>query len=280
LHAVLDLARFQVRIAQALGAGPPYRSRLDRIIIDLTHCCDLRCCDCNRSCAPGQAPAAETIGLEQVRRFVGESVAAGKRWRRIWLEGGEPTLHPQLDEILEELLRFRRDHVPECRIVLCSNGHGERARRVIARLPAGVDLKNSAKSADPRQGHAAFNVAPADVPAFAGADFSQGCYIHPIFGLGLTRAGYYPHPICGGIDRVFGFDVGLKRLPRTAEELAGQMRRLCPLCGHFREFRPAGRPRSRAWQRGGGDFPPGSMSRSWLAAYRAFRERPPALSPY
>ena len=107
-RAFLDRSRFQARIWQAMRAGPPFRSRLDRIIIDLTHECDLACLDCNRSCGAGQAPAAESIGLEQVRRFVAESADAGKRWRRIMLEGGEPTLHPQLDEIIAELQRYRR----------------------------------------------------------------------------------------------------------------------------------------------------------------------------
>lgn len=279
LKSLADRARFRARIAQVLRSGPPFRSRLDRIIIDLTQHCDLACHDCNRSCGPGQAPAGEDIDPQQVRRFTAESAAAGRRWRRIMLEGGEPTLHPRLDEILDELLRYRRDHAPQCVIELCTNGHGEMARRVLAGLPRGVRAKNSAKPPVADQGHMAFNVAPADLPAFAGADFTEGCYIHFIFGLGLTRAGYYPHPVCGGIDRVYGFDVGLKRLPATAAELAGQMRRLCPLCGHFREFRPRGRGTSR-WRRGAGDFPPGSISPSWAEAYRAFREAPPALTPY
>lgn len=276
---LLDRARFRVRIAQALRAGPPFRSRLDRIIIDVTHRCDLGCRDCNRSCGAGQAPAAEEIDPEQVRRFIAESAAAGRRWRRIMLEGGEPTLHPRLEEILDILLRYRREHAPGCVIELCSNGHGERARRVLAGLPPGVAVKDSAKRPVAEQGHLAFNVAPADLPAFADADFSEGCYIHSIFGLGLTRAGYYPHPVCGGIDRIFGFDVGLKRLPAAAAELAGQMRRLCPLCGHFREFRRGGRRTSR-WRRNAGDQPPGALSPSWEAAYRAFRSRPPRLTPY
>jgi hypothetical protein len=259
-RAFFDRARFQARIWQALRSGPPFRSRLDRIIIDLTHECDLACLDCNRS--------------------VAESLAMGKHWRRIMLEGGEPTLHPQLDGIIAELQRYRRHGHADCLIELCSNGHGRQSAQALRRLSRGVRAKNSAKSADPAQGHFAFNVAPLDLAEFAGSDYGQGCYIHLIFGLGLTRSGYYPHPVCAGIDRVFGFDVGLKRLPATAEELAGQMGRLCPLCGHFREFR-TGRLRPRFWRRGSsGVFPPGSRSPSWERAYRDFRTAPPALTPY
>lgn len=280
-RAFLDRSRFQARIWQALRAGPPFRSRLDRIIIDLTHECDLACLDCNRSCGAGQAPAAESIGLEQVRRFVSESLDSGKRWRRIMLEGGEPTLHPQLDEIIAELQRYRRSGHADCEIELCSNGHGPRAAQMLQRHSGGVLTKNSAKFPRPAQGHFAFNVAPRDLPGFAGADYSQGCYIHRIFGLGLTRSGYYPHPVCAGIDRVFGFDIGLKSLPATAGDLVAQMLRLCPLCGHFREYRLDGGRRPRFRHRGGSPiYPPGSRSTSWDRAYRAFREKPPVLTLY
>ncbi|MCU0236548.1 MAG: radical SAM protein [Acidobacteria bacterium] len=280
-RAFLARTRFEARIWQAVRSGPPFRSRLDRIIIDLTHECDLACLDCNRSCGANQAPAAERIALEQVRRFVAESLEAGKRWRRIMLEGGEPTLHPQLEEIIDELLRYRRSAHAHCEIELCSNGHGPQAAKALRRLPRGVRVKNSAKSTGPAQGHFAFNVAPCDLAEFAGADYSQGCYIHRIFGLGLTRSGYYPHPVCAGIDRVFGFDIGMKRLPASAGEMAAQMRRLCPLCGHFREFRSAGDRWPRFEGRGGsGAFPPGSRSPSWKKAYRSFHEERPVLSLY
>ncbi len=273
-------AKFSIRIAQALAAGPPFVSRLDRIIIDLTSACDLRCPDCNRSCGAGQAPGSEFLEVDQVRRFIEESVSAGKRWRRIMLEGGEPTLHPRLDEILAALSRYRAERSPGTRIELCTNGHGELSRRALRTLPPGIQVKNSRKSLGQAQSHFAFNAAPADLADLAGADFTEGCYIHRIFGLGLTRSGYYPHPVCGGIDRVLGFDIGLKRLPASTADMAGQMRRLCPMCGHYHQFRGRGRW-ARLLRRGArGRFPPGYRSESWLRAYADYRERPPRLSAY
>jgi hypothetical protein len=279
-HAI-DRAKFSVRIRRALRSGPHFSSSLDRIIIDLTHCCDLACPDCNRSCGRDQAPAAEFIGLDQIVRFVGESAAAGKRWRRIMLEGGEPTLHPRLPEILEALSLYREHHSPASVIELCTNGYGEAARRLQDWLPSGVRIKNSAKSPVRKNRHIAFNMAPVDQAAFAQADFSQGCYIHAIFGLGLTRYGYYPHPICGGIDRIFGFDIGIKNLGDVAGGLHEQMARLCPYCGHFREFREPGNGRAEKAPTGrAGESPRERMSSSWNEAYRSYRLRPPRLSPY
>jgi len=268
LKGIIDQAKFRARIWRTLRSGPPFRSRLDRIIIDLTHCCDLSCLDCNRSCGADQAPAEEFFSLEQMRRFIAQSIATGKRWSRIMLEGGEPTLHPQLEEILAELQDYRRLFSPGCEIELCSNGYSARARRLLERLPRGVRVKNSVKSSDRQKGHFGFNIAPIDLDEFRCADYGLGCYIHQIFGLGLTRSGYYPHPVCGGIDRVFGFDIGLKDLPASSADMAGQMRRLCPLCGHFREFRS------------NGEFPPGHKSPSWIKAYQGFRENRPGLRPF
>jgi hypothetical protein len=275
-----DRSRFKLRIWRTLGRGWPSGPRADRIIIDLSHCCDLSCPGCNRSCAGDQAPAAEFISLEQIRRFIEESVACGRRWRRILLEGGEPTLHPRLDDILAELQHYRQRHAPRCVIELCSNGFSARARQILGRLPAGIRAKNSTKSPGRENGHIGFNVAPADLPEFASADFGQGCYIQRIFGLGLTRHGFYPHPICGGIDRVLGLDIGLKALPASPQALAGQMKRLCPWCGHFREFR-SGRQWRDILAYGRHDaYPARSQSPSWVNAYANFRRRPPRLSLY
>ncbi|MCX6555423.1 MAG: radical SAM protein [Candidatus Aminicenantes bacterium] len=281
LKCLVDQAKFKARIWRTLRSAPPGSSRPDRIIIDLGHCCDLSCRDCNRSCGADQAPADEFISLEQIRRFVAESIAAGRRWRRIMLEGGEPTLHPQIDGILAELQRYRLLHAPDCEIELCSNGHNPRARRILGRLPRGIRAKNSAKSAERPKRHFGFNIAPVDLNEFAGADYGQGCYIQRIFGLGLTRSGYYPHPICGGIDRVFGFDIGLKSLPAANADMSAQMVRLCPFCGHFREFRGAGHG-LLGILKGGADngFSPGHKSPSWTKAYRDYRKNRPRLSLY
>jgi hypothetical protein len=280
LKHFIDQAKFKARIWRTLRSKPPYPSRPDRIIIDLSHCCDLSCPDCNRSCGAGQAPAEEFISLEQIRRFVSESSAAGRRWRLIMLEGGEPTLNPQLDDILIELQRYRQHHAPECEIELCSNGHSPRAKRQLARLPSNFRAKNSAKSADRPTRHFGFNAAPIDLPEFTRADYGQGCYIQRIFGLGLTRSGYYPHPICGGIDRILGLDIGLKSLPNSPMDMAGQMSRLCPFCGHFREFR-SGRLWLNIVKHGRNDhFPPGFKSPSWVRAYHDFQQNRPKLSQY
>ena len=281
LRSVLDRTRFQARIWQALRSGPPFRSRLDRIIIDLTHECDLACLDCNRSCGAGQAPMAANISLAQVRRFVEESLAAGKRWRRIMLEGGEPTLHPQLDEILAELLRYRQQGHADCEIELCSNGHGPLSAQALRRLPRGVRLKNSAKSAVPCARAFRLQRRPARPGRVRGRRLRPGL-LHPSH----LRPGPDAQRLLSP-SRLCGHRQGL-RLRCRAEGPAGHGRGAgranapaLPAVRPFREFRSHGGRRPRFWPRGSGRaFPPGSRSPSWERAYRDFRSQPPVLTTY
>jgi hypothetical protein len=95
------------------------------------------------------------------------------------------------------------------------------------------------------------------------------------YGIGLTRHGYYPHPICGGIDRVLGFDIGLKSLPPPDYSWREHYRTLCRYCGHYNRYTPAGPvhyARHKSEQ--------GRMSPSWQKAYADYRKKKPVLSCY
>src|SRR5262249_20587376 len=89
VNAEYNFWRVQKPVTALLG--PQYRRSRDFIEIDITYACNLNCYNCNRSCE--QAPTGEHMTVEQVERFVAESVAAGKQWKRIRLLGGEPTVH-------------------------------------------------------------------------------------------------------------------------------------------------------------------------------------------
>jgi len=85
-------------------------------------------------------------------------------------------------------------------------------------------------------------------------------------GTGLTPYGYYLCPIAGGgIDRVFGLDVGRKELPSAGDQMDDQRVLLCRLCGHFKE---------RAAHNT--DY----CSPTWKNAYRAFARSRPNLTRY
>jgi Radical SAM superfamily/4Fe-4S single cluster domain len=253
LRGRLRLLRVQPGPTSLLG--PLHRRSRTRIELDITWACDLRCANCNRSCA--QAPTGEQMTVDQVRRFVDDSLARGHRWERIRVLGGEPTLHPHLAEILAELDRYRQQ-LPAVVIEIATHGHGERTRAVLATLPDWVRVDNSHKESA-EQSFEPFNVAPTDTEDLARAAFRNGCPITTVCGIGLGPRGYYPCAVAGGIDRVFGFDAGRTELPPDGDDLLDQLDRFCRLCGHFdpRVRTPARAP---------------VMSETWAKAYARWHE--------
>jgi hypothetical protein len=254
----------------AVRSGPPYAPSHRGILIDITTECNLGCQDCSRSCGAEQAPHTWHIDPGQIRELIRESLAAGRFWQEIQIEGGEPTLHPQLEEILGLLRDYRRKHSPHTLLRLVTNGLGPVSRELQRNPPAGIDLYCTSKTSPQQDGHIGFNVAPVDMPEFSGADFSEGCFLPARYGLGLTMGGYYPHPICGGIDRVFGFGIGRKSLPPLNDPMRDQFRQLCPFCGFFRYSRDVrAHPKMLSPNARERDLR-GKISPSWAAAYQRF----------
>lgn len=223
-----QFVRSQRVVTQRLG--PQFERSRRFVEIDLTYRCNLQCANCNRSCT--QAPSKLELSTAQIAAFIDQSIAAGVRWDRIRLLGGEPTLHKSFFAILDRLMTYRRAHRPKMRIVVCTNGSGPRVRKVLSHLPNGVEVKNTFKNGSQRL-FRPFNRAPADSPWFRFSDFSAGCRILNDCGLGVTPLGYYPCAIAGGIDRIFGFGLGRKTLPPADDNMRDQLAVFCPLCGHF-----------------------------------------------
>ncbi|HEV7590055.1 MAG TPA: radical SAM protein [Longimicrobium sp.] len=212
--------------------GRQYRRSRDRIEIDITYLCNLHCLNCNRSVR--QAREALHMPVEQVRQFVEESIARRKRWSRIRVLGGEPTLHPEFLPIIEELRRYRAWH-PECVVEVVTNGHGPKVQAQLQQLPKDLWVENSKKIGPVQPSFGPFNLAPVDDAGFRHADFSNGCAIIRDCGMGLTPLGYYPCAVAGGIDRITGNGLGRTGLPGDADDMEEALRKLCRLCGRFRD---------------------------------------------
>jgi len=238
--------------------GPQYRRSRRLIEIDITYACNLACDNCNRSVP--QAPSSASIGAADLAARIAEWERDEMRWERVRLLGGEPTLHPEFPAMLDLLRSWRDRCSPNARIEVTTNGHGPRVAAILAAIPADVTVNNSAKEASGpgREIFDSFNVAPRDLPAYARADYSNGCRILHDCGMGLAPGGYYHCAVAAGIDRVLGLGAGRPALPAGEDEMRDQMKLLCGWCGHFK--RELGRPLD-------GQI----SSRSWESAYAAWR---------
>ena len=276
-RAVLAGLVSKIDAERVLRAQPPFKPNPKRIIIDVTHFCNLGCRNCNRSCGDDQANVQDHMSLGQIKRFIRESIAQKRRWSHIWLEGGEPTLNPQILDIVDELVRYKREHSPNTQIALCTNGYAKPTRKTIEQMPPEVEIVDSGKETPEQEQHRDFNVAPIDLRPDDRRLFESGCVLPSIYGIGLNSYGYYPHPICGSIDRVFGLDVGRKSLPDANDTLSDMYRHLCRYCGHFWDCTSLEEPAVAAAE-DRADAPP--RTASWRRAYSTFNKRPPQLTRY
>lgn len=246
--------------------GPEFQANHSKIEIDITYRCNLSCYQCNKSC--GLAPRIDDMDLDQIRAFIRESVSQKRKWELITLLGGESTLHPQLLDILHELIAYKNSHSPKTTILLVTNGVGKRVNAVLSRLPSEIEIKNSNKAKLPVR-HYTFNVAPIDLLLYRFADYSNACSMPLFCGIGLNRYGYYICSVASAIDSVFGFDIGRKSLPAEGETLHDQAQQICKVCGRFKGFRSNVEPRY-----------PDEMSKVWINAYKRFKKKRPLLTSY
>jgi hypothetical protein len=243
----------------------PWGFNKKSIEIELTTRCPLSCFNCDRSVR--QAPSDECISVEQITRFVEESIEVNWQWDYIKLFGGEPTLHPQFFEIVDIVKRYK-DFNPRCVIEVGSSGYGPSVNQALSRLPDWVRLVNSRKESNINN-FISYNIAPIDLEEYKDADFAKGCWVTEFCGMGLTRYGYYPCGAGASVDRVFGFDIGHKKLSSFSDvTLRDQLKTLCRFCGRYKG------------SYGGKMITEEIITESWRKAYERYMEKKPELSLY
>ncbi len=251
--------------------GCEYVTNMNRIEIDITYACNLKCDNCARSCS--QAPDIAAMSPKQIEKFVRESIARNIHWDKIGVLGGEPLLHPELQEILNILLSYKHDFSSSTLIEITTNGYGNEVVSQFSRIPKEISVINTRKTTPHQEYFEPFNRAPIDQWKFAFSNYQNCCSTTSDCGFGLNTYGFYPCGVAGSIDRVMGLDIGLKKLPVISEEFNPLKSALCRYCGHFcsrhhipQELRKkiTGTP----------------MSKSWMLAYRNFEQNKPNLTKY
>jgi hypothetical protein len=185
--------------------------------------------------------------LSQIKKFLKESVEQKRKWIVITLLGGKPTLHPEIFEIAKELLFYKRTFSNETKILLATNGNGNRVSRVLSEFPDEIEIQNTKKKSKTHDVFYSFNVAPIALFRYKFVDYTNGCSITDVCGIGLNRYGYYPCGVGGAIDRIFGLDIGRKSLPQPNDFMTDQFQQLCKYCGRFKLYRSHAKPK-QPWE--------------------------------
>jgi len=264
-----DLIRASKNVTRSMG--PEFWTDPYLIEIDITYQCNLLCYNCDRSCT--QAPDNLEMTVSQIGKFIDETISHEKVWRRIRILGGEPFLHPDHQEILKLLSEYKKEHALETMVEVVSNGYGPYVRDAMTRLPDGIIVKNTKKTGRFQKKFEAFNIAPRDQLWSDWVDFSNACWATWECGIGLNPFGYYPCAAGASIDRVFGFGIGKRRLPKDNTQFISEKRLLCSYCGHFqrRRFVPIEKRTPVIGE-------PQSMS--WKKAYSKYQKNKPVLNKY
>ncbi len=278
--------RLESRFRRMLGL--PFMLNFSKVEIELTTLCNLSCNNCDRS--SGQARSAEAMSVDQIARFISESIKHGKRWRKIVIQGGEPLLHPEILQILEMFVEYKKSFSPGTFLRITTNGWGSKVRDVLKSIPREVFVMNTGKIPKDDEGHVeitgrdepmfdTYHSAPMDVldaTRYKSIDFSAGCRIAEECGIGLTRYGYFPCGAGASVARVFGLDVGVKSLAEmTTKQFRDSLDTLCRRCGHFKTCSRHESPESVSRQSSDQ-----VTSVTWQGALETFKQRKDDLSVY
>jgi len=250
--------RYKIRIF-------PWKPNKKIIILDITYACNLGCYNCHRSC--GNAPSGEYMSLEQIKKFINESIELKWVWNWIKILGGEPTLHLHFFDIIKELKRYK-DLNPDCKVELFTNGAGKKTNEVLSKMPDWIKVDNTVKRTV-CQDFVSYNIAPVDLPEYEGENFAIGCAGCWRWGISLSKYGYFSCGPGAGVARVFGFDVGIKTLAEVKRSsFRKQMKILCKYCGMYKENYVSKRISTP------------EISASWQEAYKRYKKQKPNMSQY
>jgi len=240
----------------------------NKVEIEITTECNMKCFHCDRSCR--QAPSKECMTVAQIKHFVNESIEENKKWPFIVIIGGEPTMHPDIYEICNILIDYKRNHSPNTKLTISTNGVSRETKEVLANLPDIIHQENSSKTSIKNTQFFTFNVAPIDLEQYnqPGINFSNACSTASTAGSALTRYGFYGCGAAASIDRVLGIDMGVKSLKDvTDKKYRTQFKVLCGYCGFFKSAEDD-------------IYELEDMSPTWHKVYEDYKNKRPELSLY
>jgi hypothetical protein len=200
------------------------------------------------------------MSLEQVRRYALATAPLISAQSRINIVGGEPTLHPQIFEVLDILVEVIRPRM-KIPIQFFSSGIGSKVNQVLGQIRQRYITQSAPfypvynyawASLVIRESHIQFYVINTKgsfathikdyinkyhIPIFRAAqdllpyckDYVSLCKDKLCYGYSLSPYGIYICSVASTISRIFKLGEGLDHIPSTEEDKE-QVDRLCHLC--------------------------------------------------
>ena len=218
------------------------RPNMNWLELDITYVCGMNCRNCNRMTGIAPGRPEENMSVGQVEQLIRDSIRLQYPWREMFLVGGEPTTHPNLDAIISRIGEYRDNHNRDLKLTLATHGHGEHTQRRLKELSIAfpfLQFLNSNKKGSVHQKFVAPCVAPIDIDAAWSENHRyEGCSVSGHCGLSMNFQGYYPCAIAGAIDRIFGLHQAIVNFADVSEAaIIEKYQTFCRLCGYYRPIR-------------------------------------------
>jgi organic radical activating enzyme len=188
------------------------------IELEITLQCNISCPQCSRHCNLFSYGNSD-MTMEQIRKFIEEVRSSKVPVNKVMIIGGEPTVHPNFQEIVislyESLVKTQKIKI----LKITTNGIRE-IPESIRHLP--IDIKKSPLS---EKKHRCQFIAPRDT-----GQEMQSCDVPYVCGMALNCFGYSPCGAGAAIARLFGMrDFIRYTLPSRLADF-GDLSELCSLC--------------------------------------------------
>jgi hypothetical protein len=228
------------------------RPRLGLLKVNITYVCDRGCLCCNRACRLAPSKHVDDLKPEDFKKMLDDSVANDKKWISIVLTGGEPSMHPKFQEMVDILIDYKHKHNPEVEAAVYTYHHPVFFQEVEEAKKRHPDLVvvDTMKDAPVTYHATAHYMAPIDDPKYGPDHQYTGCKRGVLCGLCQDYQGIWCCPQASGIGRVFGFDVSLKEVKDISlDSMSNMYNSVCRYCGYYTNaYGKNKEPISKSWE--------------------------------
>jgi len=202
-----------------------------RIDLDVTTKCNLSCNNCNK--LSNFKSTWATMTDESIDTFISN---VKDKDIQVKIVGGEPTLLPNLDDIILKL------HKANINMILLTNGI------IKYSPPIDIAIEDSAKYPGIRPGFHTTMVAPIDQPEFEGIDYSLGCTQLYDCGMGYKDDKFYACGVGAHLNKLLPInDYGRDTLEEAYLDKEF-LSNICKYCGLFKKLGFHNRDKTK-WER-------------------------------